>query len=89
MTAEHAIEHLDELMAGLHRLVNGLSDECNAAVTRWEGLRRVGGQRADHAAALLGDVRGRLAQVRDYAERCRQQIEDIQADPFGRPEKGG
>jgi hypothetical protein len=84
VTPEQAIEGLPELLGRLDALRAHLADEAGEIGEQWEGLGRVGGQRADHAAPLLARLRPHLAEIGRFASACVQQLDKFQADPFGR-----
>ena len=83
MTPERAIGNLDALCEGARNRLAALEEAARLAQQQWDGLGRVGGQRADHAAALLADVGRALADLAVYAERSAGQIMRLRADPFG------
>lgn len=89
MTPEQAIERLDELPKKLNRELHSLSLECDEIREQWEGLKRVGGARADHAATLLSRLRPALANLSRQGRAIEQQINGWVADPFGRNEQVG
>ena len=64
--------------------VSHLRDEADELQERWEGLGHAGGQRDDHAAALLMALEPHLRDIAQFAERCRQQIVGMHDNPFGR-----
>jgi len=82
MSPSKAIASLDNLVGEFAKLVEELREEGRKAKERWDALGRFGGQRDDHAAALLGDVRHVLGSIRSHAAVCVDQIDKMQADPF-------
>jgi hypothetical protein len=85
MTPSHAITSASEDVGrALLQRVSHLRDEADEIAEQWEGLGRAGGQRDDHAAALLLRLEPHLRDLATFADRCRQQILDMHADPFGR-----
>ncbi len=83
MTGREAIEDLDGLMGAINERVNELHDAGHAAAKQWDGLQRCGGQRDDHAAALLKDVRRALARLQEMATRAGECVDAVIANPFG------
>jgi hypothetical protein len=85
MTPSHAITTASEDMGrALLQRVSHLRDEADEIAEQWEALGRAGGQRDDHAAALLMRLEPHLRDLATFADRCRQQIIAMHADPFGR-----
>jgi hypothetical protein len=88
MTPEQALHRLPELVQGVQRQADSLRAECERARTHWDGLGRAGGQRSDHAAALLATVRAEVGSLRSYLERVLAQLDRLIADPFGDNKEG-
>jgi hypothetical protein len=84
MTPETAIETLGELLKRVDATRSHLADEADEIGEQWQGLGHVGGQRADHAAALLSRLRPHLAELARFATACQEQLTGFVADPFGR-----
>jgi hypothetical protein len=86
MAPETAVVCCGDIDGALMRKVSALRAEGEDIRDQWEGLTRVGGGRADHAAALLGRLRNHLQDISRYAATVDRQIADMVADPFGRRE---
>lgn len=86
MAPEEAIATVGELAGEASRRVALLAKEAGMVAQQWAALGRIGGQRADHAADLLSHLRPLLRDLARYASACQEQIEAMQADPFGRGE---
>jgi hypothetical protein len=89
MRPDNLIERLGDLLARIDGPREGLRKEAAEIGAQWRGLGRVGGQRADHAASLLGNLRIHLQQIAQAAILCDSQIAGMLSDPFGRSGKGG
>jgi hypothetical protein len=83
MTPSDALRDLDRMTSRFDALLAELCRSCLAARSQWTALGRVGGQRDDHAAALLAPLRTDLAALSTLAQTCHQQIDAMVADPFG------
>jgi hypothetical protein len=81
---ETMIGKLPDLAGEVRRFASVLSDECELIADEWAGLGRVGGQRADHAAALMGRLRPILDDLARFASGSSQRLSMMVADPFGR-----
>ena len=84
LEAIEAIESLPELVKTLNRHRAEIADEAEDIIDQWDGLGRAGGQREDHAAALLARLRGGLLAMAQSCTVASAQIDAIIADPFGR-----
>jgi len=84
MEPEEAIENVAAITRRIDEIRAHLSDEADQLAEEWAGIGAAGGQRADHAAMLLGRLRPHLAELEQFAAACRQQITDMVANPFGR-----
>jgi len=60
-----------------------LESVINEILADWSGLGKVGGQREDHAAKLLGQLRPILDRMSKFAQTASRQIADMEANPFG------
>ena len=78
------IAKLNEMQAEVNRFHYALDCEADEIRERWDGLGRVGAQREDHAAQLLGNLRYHLRDLRNFCAACERQIDAMVADPFGR-----
>jgi hypothetical protein len=87
LTPEKAIEQLDELRKKINVRVHQLGLECDDIREHWDGLKRVGGAREDHAATLLSRLRPALADIGRLVHTVEGQINGWVADPFGTKEK--
>lgn len=86
MSPEQAIGALPELLKQLNSPMHFLGLEADAVSEQWDGLGRVGGQRADHAAMLLGRLRPHLRDIAKFCVAVEKQIDGMIADPFQRKE---
>lgn len=84
MSPEQAIASLDELLKQVHRIRSHMSDEAESIAMQWNGLGRVGGQRADHAAQLLSRLRPHFDEMAEFCAAVSQQLTGFIADPFQR-----
>lgn len=84
MTTTQAIEGLPTLLEKLDTLRQQLAYECEEIAEQWQQLGRIGGQRDDHAAALLSRLGPHLGETARFATACTEQIAKHVADPFGR-----
>jgi hypothetical protein len=75
---------LHGMLAEINVLRAAIDNECSEIAELWDGLGRAGGQRADHAAALLARLRPALGAMENFCGRCLIQINEHVADPFGR-----
>lgn len=87
MTPEQAIENLPELITKLGEHLHEIAQEAAQTKLLWEGLGRVGGQRADHAADLLCRLRPSLTEMEEFITRVRHQINLMLANPFGKEKR--
>jgi len=83
MTPEVAIRNLRDLCNQLHTRSQHFAGECDGIQEQWTALGRAGGQRADHAAALLGKLKNHLRGIAGYCDGVVEQIDTMIADPFG------
>jgi hypothetical protein len=83
MTPPEAITRLPEMQRELNRMRALMHDEMDEIIEQWDQLGRMGGQRDDHAAGLLGRLRPHLENLADFATKCVTQINGMIADPFG------
>ena len=84
MEPETAIENVAAITRRIDEIRAHLADEADEIAEEWAGIGAAGGQRADHAATLLGRLQPHLAELEQFAAACRQQIDALMADPFGR-----
>lgn len=82
MPPEEAIEKLSELRHKFNVTLHQLGLECDDIREQWDGLKRAGGARADHAATLLSRLRPALADLARRAHAVEQSINRWVADPF-------
>lgn len=82
MSPEEAIEKLDQLQKQLNQTMHAISLECDGIEQHWDGLKRVGGARADHAAIMLGRLRPALDKLSRQSKAIELQITGWVADPF-------
>jgi hypothetical protein len=83
MTPEQAISSLAEVRGQLHTRLQHFRGECEAIEEHWANLARAGGQRADHAAALLARLKPHLNGITQLCECVVKQIDEMPKDPFG------
>lgn len=85
MSPEIAIQSLkSQLIGELQRRLNLAAAEADTIIGSWDGLSRVSGQRADHAAALMARLTPALRDLARFCQSAATQIDDMEADPFGR-----
>jgi hypothetical protein len=84
---EYLIENTDKLLSEITSQASRLRLECEDIGEVWEALGRIGGQRADAAAELLGRLRHHLAGLSRFASSVEGQITGLIANPFQREDK--
>ena len=84
MTPTEAIQNLDDLMKQFNARLAHMHTEADEIGEQWYALGRAGGQRDDHAAALLAKLRPHLSGLATFATTCEEQVDRMMADPFGR-----
>jgi hypothetical protein len=82
-----AIASLESLNGEISQLASAIRWEGERIADEWEGLRRVGGQRADHAAKLLSRLRPVLRDLGAFCQRVEGEIDGMVADPFERKDE--
>lgn len=82
MTPERAIANLPDLLTRLDHLRTALAREVASIEAQWRQLGRVGGQRSDHAAALLGSMAPHLQELEIFTHNCLEVIQFMQTSPF-------
>lgn len=85
-TPTQAIEGLGHLLDWLGENAAMLRAAANSIGRQWQGLKDVGGARDDHAASLLATLKPHLLDLECFARDCRERIERLEADPFGKKE---
>ncbi len=88
-TPTDAIEGLGDLLDWLGESAAMLKAAVNSVGRQWQGLQDAGGARDDHAASLLATLKPHLAELECFARQCRERIERLEADPFGRKPSDG
>ncbi len=83
MDPEEMIGDLNTLADRVAVLANNVRTQIRVVSGQWDRLGKVGGQRADHAAKLMTDLREPLRDMQEFAETAQQQIEDMHRNPFG------
>ncbi len=83
LDASAAVEALPALLRSLQHAHDTIINAAHSARDDWTGLKRVGGARDDHAAALLHPLAVRMALLRDFAARTHDQLHAVICDPFG------
>lgn len=84
MTPSQSVAKLNELRGQLNRLVSQLGYEMDEIAERWAMLGNIGGQRDDHAAALVGTLRPHLDDLSRFCAAVSTQLTAMVADPFQR-----
>jgi hypothetical protein len=82
-----AIETLDRLVGQLQEHLDHVRKETQDAQEQWRQLGRIGGQREDHAAALLRSPWAALDRLQELAAQAGTQLETAIHDPW--QEEGG
>lgn len=83
MTPERAVETLPVLLSRIDALRAEIERSAKHAAAQWHGLAAAGGQRADHAAALMSkSVLPSVSALRAFCERVEAQIGTLADDPF-------
>lgn len=83
MTPERSIESLSVLLSRIDTMRAEIERSANHAAAQWAALGKIGGQRADHAAALLDkQLYPSIASLRSFLERVETQICAMQSNPF-------
>lgn len=82
-TASGLLDDLDTMMSGMNKRYNALVDECHRVAADWDGLKRAGGGRDDHAASYLQHVAARLNTLAVYTDKVRGLLAETIAKPFG------
>ena len=76
------IRTLDRLVSDLRYHVEDLAEEAAGIGDEWEGLGDAGGQREDHAAALLRRLQPTLHRIWTASETAWEAIKTVRLDPF-------
>ena len=84
MTATEMIESLAELTAELQKRRQAVGAAARAGL-QWAGLKSCGGQRDDHAAAVLADLQFRQQPARTAAPKGRRRAGTSDALLVSRP----
>jgi hypothetical protein len=84
--ADEMIRDLGDIADKVDAFAFALRSEIADTLSLWNGLGRVGGQRADHAADLMARLRPDLANICRYCHAIEAQITGMVANPFGRDE---
>ena len=84
-----SIETLSDMLGQINVLRASLDNESSEIAELWDGLGRAGGQRDDHAAALLCRLQPILSELATFCNRCDAQIQSLCDDPFGRNQPKG
>ncbi len=84
MTPIEAIQSLRDLLATIDVRRADIARAIKTTEDQWTGLGRAGGQREDHAASLLVTVAVACKQLGDFCGRVVAQVNDFNADPFGK-----
>lgn len=83
ITPSKAIATLPILIERIDSMRQEIGRATASATTQWDGLGRIGGQRDDHAAALLAEhVKPSIAALRAFLQRVETQMAEMQRDPF-------
>jgi hypothetical protein len=89
MTPEQGIERLEGLLETIEQHHAELERRARQIQQQWAGLGACGGQRADHAAALLATLVPELFRLEKLCTSVRARIAGWQAYPFDRAGSGG
>lgn len=54
-----------------------------AIEVQWAGIKKIGGVREDHAAALMAGLKLQIGALETFASNVRKRIEQYEANPFG------
>jgi hypothetical protein len=79
---EKMIDKTDKMLGDINRRVSFLRAECEDIAEQWQGLGMACGQRADHAAVLLGRLRPHLRDLASFCKTVEGQLDSMVADPF-------
>ena len=82
MSATEAIAGFRSLNSALDQLRSDIANETANIARDYSSLVAVGGGRDDHADAYLVSLMPHLISLRDFADRCIAQLDEIHADPF-------
>ncbi len=79
---QEMIEKLDHLVGEFELLLECLAVGVPEVKEQWDALGRMGAQRPDHAASLLGMLVPHLTDLQRFATNCLTQIAAMKAAPF-------
>ena len=82
-SASEAMEAIELIGGTLNPIYNAMLDELHECAVEWDGLKKVGGGRDDHAAQFLKRIHPHLARLRKNADAITLQLERLIEKPFG------
>ena len=82
MSPSRMIAQVDTLAAYVDDIASALRAEIKTVSAQWQQLGRIGAQREDHAAALLAQLSGHLADLERLARNAQEQIKQMNDNPF-------
>ena len=82
MSPSRMITQADKLAAYVDDIARALRAEVKTVSAQWQQLGKIGGQREDHAAALLAKLSGHLADLERLAHNAQEQINKMNDNPF-------
>ena len=82
MPPSRMLSQADQLSAYVDDIASALRAEIKTVSAQWQQLGKIGGQREDHAAALLAKLSGHLADLERLAHNAQEQINKMNDNPF-------
>ena len=82
MAPSELITSTGDLTAALSHRLQELEEEARQIRDQWARLKRIGGCREEHAAALLSRLSPFLGKISGFCETCQKQVEQAQSDPY-------
>jgi hypothetical protein len=79
----YAIKTIDTLLATLNLKVDTIRKEIEQIGIQWVQLGRTGGQREDHAAALLANLTPKFETLAKFCHDVAEELKAIKENPFG------
>lgn len=84
LNPSQAIADTGAMIRWFDKLRANLASEAADIGEQWQQLGRIGAQRDDHAATLLTRLRPFLRELSKFGAYCAEQIDAMEANPFGR-----